>query len=97
MGGDNPEPLDKWEQFRKYNAEVIKSTVLGFTPDLSKLTAQTDNIEMVWKKYYSSLMTGTVDVDTILPKFNEELKLAGIEEVRKEVQSQLDARRGVKR
>lgn len=97
MGGDNPDPLDKWDQFRKYNAEVIKSTVLGFTPDLSKLTAQTDNIEMVWKKYYPSLMTGSVDVDTILSKFNEELKQAGIDEVRKEVQKQLDVWRGVKR
>ena len=74
MGGDNPDPLDKWDQFRKYNAGVVKSTVLGFTPDLSKLTAQTDNIEMVWHKYYPSLMTGSVDVDTILPKFNAELK-----------------------
>ncbi|NIK77870.1 ABC-type glycerol-3-phosphate transport system substrate-binding protein [Paenibacillus castaneae] len=95
MGGDYPEPLNKWDQFRKYNAEVIKSTVLGFTPDLSKLTTQTDNIEMIWKKYYPSLMTGTVDVDTILPRFNEELKQAGIEEVQKEIQKQLDAWRGV--
>ncbi|WP_152392775.1 ABC transporter substrate-binding protein [Paenibacillus guangzhouensis] len=97
MGGDYPEPLDKWDQFRKYNAEAIKSTVLGFTPDLSKLTAQTDNIETVWKKYYPSLMTGTVDVDSILPKFNEELKLAGIDEVREEIQKQLDAWRSVNR
>ncbi|MDQ0063036.1 ABC transporter substrate-binding protein [Paenibacillus harenae] len=93
MGGDNPEPLDKWELFREYNAQAIKSAVLGFTPDLSKLTSQIDNVEMVWKKYYPSLMTGTVDVDSILPKFNEELKQAGIEEVRNEVQKQLDARR----
>ena len=91
MGGDNPDPLDKWDQFRKYNAGVVKSTVLGFTPDLSKLTAQTDNIEMVWHKYYPSLMTGSVDVDTILPKFNAELKQAGIDDVRQEVQKQLDA------
>ncbi|MGG1638654.1 ABC transporter substrate-binding protein [Paenibacillus sp. NRS-1760] len=97
IGGDNPEPLDKWDQFRKYNAEAIKSTILGFTPDLSKLTAQTDNIEMIWKKYYPSLMTGTVDVDTILPKFNQELKQAGIEEVRKEIQKQLDEKRNAKR
>lgn len=91
MGGDNPEPLDKWDQFRKYNAGVVNSTVLGFTPDLSSLTAQTTNIEMVWQKYYPSLMTGSVDVDTILPKFNEELKQAGMDEVRQEVQKQLDA------
>ncbi|EFU39111.1 extracellular solute-binding protein family 1 [Paenibacillus vortex V453] len=91
MGGDNPEPLDKWDQFRKYNDGVVNSTVLGFTPDLSSLTAQTANIEMVWQKYYPSLMTGSVDVDTILPKFNEELKQAGMDEVRQEVQKQLDA------
>ena len=91
MGGDNPEPLDKWEQFREYNAEVVNSTVLGFTPDLSTLTAQIDNIEIVWQKFYSSLMTGSVDVDTILPKFNQELKQAGMDEVRQEVQRQLDA------
>ena len=92
MGGDSPEPLDKWDQFREYNAETVKSTVLGFTPDLSKLAVQIENIEGVWRKYYSSLMTGTVDVDSILPKFNEELKQAGIEEVRMNVQKQLDAR-----
>lgn len=93
MGGDDPEPLDKWEQFRDYNAKVVKSAVLGFTPDLSRLTAQIENIETVWKKYYPSLMTGTVDVDSILPKFNEELRQAGIEEVRENMQEQLDARR----
>ncbi len=92
MGGDDPEPLDKWEQFRDYNAKAVKSAVLGFTPDLSNLTAQIENIEMVWKKYYPSLMTGTVNVDSILPKFNEELRQAGIEEVRENIQEQLDAR-----
>ncbi|MHA0857968.1 ABC transporter substrate-binding protein [Paenibacillus sp. CMAA1364] len=90
MGGDNPDPLDKWEQFRKYNDDVVKSTLLGFTPDLSKMTVQTEHIKMVWKKYYSSLMTGSVDVDTILNKFNGELEQSGIHEVQKEVQKQLD-------
>lgn len=97
MGGDNPEPLDKWDQFLKYNAEVINSSVFGFTPDLSKLNIQTDSIKMIWKKYYPSLMTGSVDVDTILPKFTEELKQAGIDEIRTEVQKQLDAWRGMKK
>lgn len=91
MGGDNPDPLDKWDQFRNYNAGVIKSTILGFTPDLTNLSTQIDKIEMIWKKYYPSLMTGSVDVDSILPKFNKELKQAGIDDVRREVQKQLDA------
>ncbi|MGV2643777.1 DUF3502 domain-containing protein, partial [Clostridium perfringens] len=50
--------------------------------------------EMVWHKYYPSHMTGSVDVDTILHKFKEELKQAGIDDVRQEVQKQLDAWRG---
>jgi hypothetical protein len=36
-------------------------------------------------------MTGSVDVDKVLPKFNEELKQAGLDEVRAEIQRQLDA------
>ncbi|MCJ8010831.1 ABC transporter substrate-binding protein [Paenibacillus sp. KQZ6P-2] len=90
MGGDVPDPLNKWDQFRISNSSVIKSSVLGFTPDLSQMPIQLQNIQMIWEKYYPSLMTGSVDVDTELPKFNQELRKAGIEEVRAEVQKQLD-------
>ncbi|BFH65736.1 ABC transporter substrate-binding protein [Paenibacillus azoreducens] len=91
MGGKNPDPINKWEQFRSSNARVVKSGLLGFTPDLSMMPIQLQNIEMVWQKYYPSLMTGSVDVNTELPKFNQELKQAGLDEVRAEVQKQLDA------
>ncbi|WP_339322934.1 ABC transporter substrate-binding protein [Paenibacillus sp. FSL W8-0194] len=91
MGGDFPDPLNKWDQFRSSNARVVKSSMLGFTPDLSMMPIQMQNIEMVWQKYYPSLMTGSVDIDTELPKFNQELKQAGIDKVRAEVQKQLDA------
>jgi len=91
IGGENPDPINKWEQFRSSNARVVKSSLLGFTPDLSMMPIQLQNIEMVWEKYYSSLMTGSVDVDSELPKFNQELKQAGLDEVQAEVQKQLDA------
>jgi hypothetical protein len=91
MGGKNPDPINKWDQFRSSNARVVKSGLLGFTPDLSMMPIQLQNIAMVWQKYYPSLMTGSVDVDTELPKFNQELKQAGLDEVRAEVQKQLDA------
>lgn len=90
-GGDDPEPLNKWEEFRASNARAVKSSTFGFTPDLSMMPIQIQNIKMVWQKYYPSLMTGSVDVDTELPKFNEELKQAGLDEVRAEIQKQLDA------
>lgn len=91
MGGQYPDPKDKWDQFRAFNAKAIKSSVLGFTPDLSRMPIQIQNVRMVWEKYYPSLMTGSVDVDTELPKFNQELKQAGLGELRAEVQKQLDA------
>ncbi|SEN51028.1 ABC transporter substrate-binding protein [Paenibacillus sp. OV219] len=91
MGGEFPDPLDKWDQFRAGNKEAVNSSTVGFTPELSIMSAQIQNIQMVWEKYFPSLMTGSVDVDTELPKFNEELRQAGINEVRAEVQKQLDA------
>ncbi|GGG18670.1 ABC transporter substrate-binding protein [Paenibacillus aceti] len=90
MGGETPDPLDKWEQFRESNSHALKSSLLGFTPDLSHMPIQRKNIEMVWEKYYPSLMTGSVDVEVELPKFIDELKQAGIDEVQAEVQRQLD-------
>lgn len=90
MGGEYPDPLNKWDEYRSFNSGVVKSRVLGFTPDLSQMPIQLRNIQMIWEKYYPGLMTGSVDVDTELPKFNQELKQAGIEEVRAEVQKQLD-------
>ncbi|MBB6731859.1 ABC transporter substrate-binding protein [Cohnella zeiphila] len=97
MGGSFPDPPDKWDQFRAFNAKAVKSSVLGFTPDLSRMPIQIQNVRMVWEKYYPSLMTGSVDVDTELPKFNQELKQAGLDELRAEVQKQLDAWRAVQR
>ncbi|MBB6637627.1 ABC transporter substrate-binding protein [Cohnella thailandensis] len=91
MGGEFPDPLDKWDRFRESNREAVNSSTLGFTPDLSRMPLQMQNIEMVWEKYFPSLMTGSVDVDTVLPLFNEELRQAGIDEVRSEVQRQLDS------
>ncbi|SFT23869.1 ABC transporter substrate-binding protein [Paenibacillus sp. BC26] len=91
MGGEYPDPPDKWNQFRASNREAVNSSTLGFTPDLSRVPIQVQNIQMVWEKYFPSLMTGSVNVDAVLPKFNQELQQAGINEVRMEVQKQLDA------
>jgi putative aldouronate transport system substrate-binding protein len=91
MGGEYPDPLDKWNQFRASNKEAVVSSTLGFTPDLSRMPIQMQNIQMVWEKYFPSLMTGSVDVASVLPMFNQELRQAGIDEVRSEVQKQLDA------
>lgn len=91
LGGEYPDPLDKWDRYRAANAGNVKSRLFGFTPDLAGMSVQLDNIRTVWEKYYPGLMTGSVDVEAVLPKFNAELRQAGLDEVRAEVQKQLDA------
>lgn len=90
LGGKYTEPLDKWKQYQIYNEEAVCSSLLGFIPDLSGLSRQVANVGQVWDKYYPCLMTGSVDVDTQLPKFLKELQLSGIDAIKEELQSQLD-------
>lgn len=91
QGGANPEPLDKWEQYKRYNEEAVVSDTLGFTPDLSPYAGELAQIANVFNQYYPSLMTGSVDVDIYLPRFNEALRKAGLDSVREGLQAQLDA------
>ncbi len=83
------DPKDKWDKYREFNKTAVKSEVLGFTADTSKINGQIAAITQVWNKYYSCLMTGSVDPDEQLPKFLSELKAAGIDGVQAELQSQL--------
>ena len=43
------------------------------------------------EKYTAEMLTGTLDIDAMLPTIQEELKAAGIEAVQAEAQAQLDA------
>ena len=83
------DPKDKWDKYREFNKTAVKSEMLGFTADTSKLTAKISAITQVWTKYYPCLMTGSVDPDEQLPKFLAELKEAGIDDVQSELQKQL--------
>ncbi len=83
------DPKDKWEKYKEFNKAAVKSEMLGFTADTSKLTTKIAAITQVYTKYYPSLMTGSVDPDQQLPKFLSELKAAGIDEVQAELQTQL--------
>lgn len=87
------DPLDKWEQYRAFNAQAVKSTTFGFTPDFSdaELAAINERVRAVSQKYCAPVMTGTVDPDVVLPQFLEELNAAGIDTLRETLQAQLDA------
>ena len=85
------DPDDKWEQFKKFNASGVPSPILGFNFDTTKVATEMAAVQNVKEQFWSSLMTGTVDPDTYLPKAIQQFKDAGLDKVIAEAQSQLDA------
>lgn len=87
------DPVNKWDAYRKFNKEAVRSQALGFTPDISDSSsaAQAAAVVRVTEKYYPSLMTGTVDPNKILPLFLQELREAGIDKLQSTLQQQITA------
>lgn len=85
------EDLDKWEQLASFCDNARRSPALGFSFDSSKVVNELTACSNVIGKYEVGLRWGVLDPDEALPKFNEELKAAGIDTIIAEKQSQLDA------
>lgn len=68
-----------------------KSSCLGYNFDTTKVTTQLTAVQNVVNEYKATLTTGNVNPDEVIPDFNKALKDAGIEEIIKENQTQLDA------
>lgn len=83
--------LDKWDQLKTFCDEAHRSPALGFTFDSSAVMNEITACNNVIAKYEVGLRWGVLDPDEALPKFNEELKAAGLETIIAEKQSQLDA------
>lgn len=85
------DPDDKWDQFKQFNAAGVPSPILGFNFDSTKVATEMAAVQNVQQQFWASLMTGTVDPDTFLPKAIDAFKKAGLDKVIAEAQSQLDA------
>lgn len=83
------QPEDLWEKYREFNESAIPSQVLFFEADLSGIEDEIEAVRKVSERYYPALMTGSVDVKKYLPEYREELRKAGIDIIREELQSQL--------
>lgn len=83
------EPLNKWDEFHLFNQSAEKSEALGFMPNMILYQEEIAEIKRVWNKYSPYLLTGSVDVDFFLPKFNKELQNAGINRVKETLQIQI--------
>ncbi len=72
------------------NVEV--SPLLGFKPDVSKLSTELAHIKAVEGEYYRGLCDGAlVDHEKTYDEMMKKLKVAGLDKVKKELQSQVDA------
>lgn len=81
-----------------YNEKVIEanqsaqiSKALGFVFNSEPVANQMASCSNVVSEYYLPLINAEVDIDEVLPVFQEELKAAGIDEIIMEKQKQLDA------
>lgn len=70
------------------NAE--ESPLLGFNFVTDNVKTEIANVQTVVAQYISSLHTGTVNPDEVLPVFVEELKAAGLDKIQEEMQKQFD-------
>lgn len=67
------------------------SPAFGFKMDASKITSQVTAVDNVIKQYQFALLCGEVDPKDGLPKFLSALKDAGVDDIIKETQTQMDA------
>lgn len=71
-------------------ASAVESPLLGFNFVTDAVKTEIANVQTVTAQYLSSLHTGTVNPDEVLPEFNQALKDAGLEKIQEEMQRQFD-------
>lgn len=71
--------------------KTTKSLAFGFSFDTSNVEDQYTACTNIMNKYYHALMSGSVDVDSIVEQANAEFEAAGLGDIIAEKQAQLDA------
>ncbi|OUP80670.1 hypothetical protein B5F07_20210 [Lachnoclostridium sp. An169] len=80
-----------WEDTKAFNENAPKSMAYGFVFDSSSVKNELTAVQNVLAQYRIPLEDGSVDLDTVLPEFQQALKDAGIDTIIEEKQRQLDA------
>lgn len=85
------QPSNFWELVEETNKASKPSLALGFNFDSAEVADQVTACANVIAQYYLPLINGEVDVDEVLPVFQQALRDAGIEDIVAAKQAQLDA------
>ncbi|HJA68007.1 hypothetical protein B5F07_14840 [Lachnoclostridium sp. An169] len=79
-----------WELTEEINNSAEPSEALGFSFDSTSVQTQLASVSAVVDEYYSSLATGVVNPEEVLPEFLNKLEQAGCNDLIAECQKQLD-------
>lgn len=81
--------IDVWEQMADVNERAVKSPLLGFGFDSTNVTNEVANVSAVISEF-GGLNNGTVDPASTLRSYKKKLEEAGIDNIVKEAQKQID-------
>lgn len=79
-----------WDVVFEGYKDLIATDSIGFTFDIAPVESQVVACKTVIDKYRSGLLTGASNPEVELPKLIEELEAAGVRDIQKEAQRQLD-------
>lgn len=79
-----------WEAIYADYENALISTLGMFNFNKEDVEAECAACSAVMAKYNAELLTGTLDIDAKLPEIKAELEQAGIYDIQKEAQRQLD-------
>lgn len=82
---------DIWDQIQEFNKDATVSPAKGFAWDNTNVQNEVTACANVTAKYGPALECGSLDPETTIPKFLDELKAAGADTIIAEKQKQLDA------
>lgn len=82
--------LNRWEVFEAFNDAAQESALLGFMANYTAYTDIFEEVSGIYEKYYSALITGTVDPEIYVSRMNRELSDAGLDLLQQELQRQID-------
>ena len=82
---------DIWDQIQEFNKDATVSPAKGFAWDNTEVQNEVTACANVVEKYGPALECGSLDPETTIPKFLDELKAAGADTIIAEKQKQLDA------
>lgn len=85
--GDSPNLA---QEVKDYNRNAVRSIALGFNFDDANVAYECERLSEIESVYLAGFLSGSFDVNYMLPKFIDELEAVGIHKVIAEKQKQLD-------